>query len=71
MVSWMGELTRVKQGPGVTLHCVQQMADKAEHGGRLCLQLEGGGYLLGGIDVRWAHGLPRKLTEGVGPSPRL
>ena len=44
----MGELTRLKQGPGVTLHCVQQMADKAEYGGRLCLQLEGGGYLLQG-----------------------
>ena len=48
MASWMGELTRLKQGPGVTLPRVQQMADKAEHGGRLCLQLEGGGYLLQG-----------------------
>ena len=48
MASWMGELTRLKQGPGVTLPHVQQMADKAEHGGRLCLQLEGGGYLLQG-----------------------
>ena len=43
-----GELTRLKRGPGVTLPCVQQMADRAEHGHRLCLQLEGGGYLLQG-----------------------
>ena len=63
MASWMGKLTCLKQDPVVTLHCVQQMADKAEHGGNLCFW-RGGGRLpfIGGIDHWLASGLPGKLA---------
>lgn len=65
-----GELTRLKQVPGVTLHCVQQMADRAEHGGNLRFW-RGGGRLpfIGGIDHLLASGLPGRLIGTLLTAP--
>ena len=65
IVSRIGELTRLKQGPGVTLSSREQTRQTwwqtfPSAGGRQS-------PIIGGIDVRSAHGLPRKLTEGQAP----
>ena len=63
----MGELTHLKQGPGVTPHCVLQTVV------RIWWQSPGKGRLpvIGGIDVRLAHQLPGKPAEGHTPHPNF
>ena len=51
VVQWMGELTRLKQGPRVTPHCLWQTMGRTWW--QSSLLKERGDYGLQGINIRW------------------
>ena len=66
-VSWMGELTRLKPGPGAATPL--QTADSGQDAAAAAFAWGGGGKwpVIWGIDIRLAHWLPRKPTETHAP----